>query len=91
MKKYKQRHKMPEKKEGVRTTCTKCRSDIICRMSDYTDHENKLQWQNEDGTAHYQCIDKKFTCRLPITGDETMIQGEPAKVIRPGNLSEEWD
>lgn len=91
MVKYKQRHKMPDKKEGVRTTCTKCRSDLICRMSDYIDCENKLQWQNEDGTVHYHYINKKFTCSIPITGDETMIQGELAKVVRPGNLDKEWD
>lgn len=40
---------MPEKKVGVKTTCTKCRSEIICRMTNYSNFENKLQWQNEDG------------------------------------------
>ena len=91
MTKYKQRHKMPEKKQGVRTTCTKCRSDIICRMSLYTNHENKLQWQNENGEAHYTDNDKKYTCKIPITGDETMIEGQYDNLKFSGNLSEEWD
>ena len=92
MKKYKQYHKFPEKKEGVKTTCTKCRSEIICRMSKYSNFENNLQWQNEDGTAHYSTNnDKNFVCNIPKTGNEMFEKGDTAPNTTPGNLNEEWD
>lgn len=84
------RHKFPEKKEGVRTTCNKCGSDIVCRMSRYDNFENKLQWQNEDGQAHYQRVDGKLACRMPIHGDESMKVGDFASGTT-GNLDKEWD
>lgn len=58
---------MPEKVEGAEMTCRSCGTDLICRMKEYKgDYEPKLQWQNEDGTAHYMTKDgKNFTCNIP--------------------------
>ena len=86
MKKYTQRHKMPEKKVGVKTTCTKCRSEIICRMSNYSGYENKLQWQNDDGSAHYSNKSKNFECHIPKDGTEMFEAGTIAPEITSGNL-----
>lgn len=48
-------------------TCLSCNTDLICRLKDYGgDYKPKLQWQNEDGTAHYKTNDgKNFDCIIP--------------------------
>ena len=91
MRKYKKKHKIPLKKEGVRTVCNGCSNEIICKMSAYSNFENKLQWQNKDGTAHYSINGKKLTCNISKTGEETFVDGAAAPTIPSGNLSEEWD
>ena len=54
---------MVEKIEGTTMTCHQCGEKLICRMSNYKPpYKNKLQWQNQDGTAHYKFDGKKFTC-----------------------------
>ena len=83
---------MPVKKVDVRTTCPTCRTEIICRMSDYSNFENKLQWQNEDGTAHYSTNNgKKFVCSIPKTGNEMFEKGDVVPKTSSGNLNKEWD
>lgn len=91
MGKYKKKHRIPPKKEGVKTTCNGCRSEIICRMSTYTGYDNKLQWQNKDGTAHYSFIGRKLTCNIPKTGEELFVEGAVAVPMTSCNLSQEWD
>ncbi len=58
---------MVEKKEGAEMTCRSCGTDLICRMKEYKgDFAPKLQWQNEDYSAHYNTKDgKTFTCNIP--------------------------
>jgi len=63
-----------EKKEGATMTCQECSTKLECHMSNYKgDFQNKLQWQNPDGSAHYKwngTDDKgqpKFKCVLPET------------------------
>lgn len=42
------------KVEGSKEQCPNCSNPIFCRMSKGSDkYPAKLQWQNEDGTAHY--------------------------------------
>lgn len=52
-----------EKKEGATMTCPICGSVLTCRMSNYKlPYSNKLQWQNQDGSAHFVFDSGKFTC-----------------------------
>ena len=48
-------------------TCKKCNTALVCRMSNYKGNfENKLQWQNSDGTPHYKWNGPdKFECSIP--------------------------
>ena len=62
---------MPEKKEGNEMECRNCGTNLTCRSKHYEASGNfpektVLQWQNEDGTAHYSTKDgKNFTCNIP--------------------------
>ena len=71
---------MVEKIEGATMTCLNCNTDLICRLKEYGgNYKSSLQWQNEDGTAHYSTKDgKNFTCNIP-TDDEAQ---EVHKLIR---------
>ena len=43
--------------------CHQCGEKLVCRMSDYRHpYNNKLQWQNSDGSAHYKYDGGVFTC-----------------------------
>ena len=54
---------MVEKREGATMICHQCGDKLFCRMSNYKHpYKNKLQWQNQDGTAHYKYDGGKFTC-----------------------------
>jgi len=62
------------KTEGATMTCLECSTKLECHMSTYSgDFQNKLQWQNPDGSAHYKwngTDDKgnaKFKCMIPET------------------------
>ena len=51
----------------------------------YTEHANKLQWQNPDGRAHYGTPEENFKCRVPEEKfpapkdkDQKTIDGETA-------------
>ncbi len=46
--------------------CKNCDSELTCRLRDYGgDYKPTLQWQNEDGTAHYKTNDgKNFSCNI---------------------------
>ena len=42
------------KVEGAKEQCPSCTQTIFCRMTKGSDkYPAKLQWQNEDGAAHY--------------------------------------
>lgn len=42
------------KVEGSKEQCPNCSNTIFCRMTKGSEkYPAKLQWQNEDGTAHY--------------------------------------
>ncbi len=52
-----------EKREGAAMVCHKCGERLVCRMSRYMHpYANKLQWQNQDGSAHYRYDGGAFTC-----------------------------
>lgn len=70
---------MPEKIEDAEMTCNNCGSDLVCHMSKYEGgFENKLQWQNSDGSAHYKWKSAgKFDCVLPKEGNKTPENQEP--------------
>jgi len=70
---------LPEKVEGAEMTCRSCGTDLICRMKEYKgDYEPKLQWQNEDGTAHYNTKDgKNFTCNIQDDDAEEFFPPKP--------------
>ena len=54
------------KTDGAEMTCKSCGTELICHMSDYKgDFKNKLQWQNEDGKAHYKFNGKEYSCNIP--------------------------
>ena len=65
---------MVVKKEGASMSCKNCGTDLICRLKDYGgNYASSLQWQNFDGSAHYNTTDgKKFTCNIPE--DEELAQ-----------------
>jgi len=67
---------MVDKTEGAEMTCRTCGTDLICRMKEYKgDFAPKLQWQNENGTAHYSTKDgKNFSCNIPEGQDQESIQ-----------------
>lgn len=71
---------MPEKKEGATTTCSKCETDLICRLKDYgANFAATLQWQNFDGTPHYKTTDgKNYSCNVPDE-DELDVQSQITK------------
>lgn len=62
---------MVEKKEGATMTCFACKSELVCHMSKYGDRQNNLQWQNSDGSAHYNYVGKddegkvQYKCNKP--------------------------
>lgn len=69
---------MVEKVEDAEMTCKACGSDLICHMSKYEGgFENHLQWQNQDGTAHYKWKSSgKFDCVLPKDQQVDVEQAE---------------
>ena len=69
---------MVEKKEGATQTCSKCRTDLICKKITSTWNnktEEKLQWQNKsDGNPHFKFAGPgKYDCIVP---DSTTITQE---------------
>ena len=55
------------KEDGNHGECPNCGVHITYRMSSYKgSYQNKLQWQNDDGTAHLKWVsDKNFKCNIP--------------------------
>lgn len=72
------RRTLPEKVEGAEMTCKSCGSDLVCHMSKYEGgFENKQQWQNSDGSAHYKWKSAgKYDCVLSEENNETSEQAE---------------
>jgi len=73
---------MVQKKEGATMECRSCGSDLTCRTKDYGgNYKSSLQWQNEDGTAHYKTTNgKDFTCNIPEGEEPQKKSGETPKV-----------
>lgn len=55
------------KTDGATMTCKQCGTNLICRLKDYGGtYAPSLQWQNQDGKAHYKTSDgKNFSCNVP--------------------------
>jgi hypothetical protein len=79
---------MPEKKEGNTMTCNSCGTELICHMSSYKgNYKNQLQWQNEDGKAHYSTNNgKDFTCNVP-KDDESQEVHTPESTVATNTSS----
>jgi len=61
---------MVEKTEGAKWDCVTCGTHLVCRMKDYDgDFKSKLQWQNEDGSAHFSYDGHDFSCNTPPNSD----------------------
>lgn len=71
---------MPEKKEGATMTCKGCGTELTCRSKDYGGNfAATLQWQNQDGSAHYKTTNgKDFTCNIP-EGEESTTPSTTSK------------
>lgn len=67
---------MVDKVEDAEMTCKSCGTDLVCHMSKYEGgFENKLQWQNSDGSAHYKWKSVgKYDCVIPEESNETTEQ-----------------
>ena len=69
-----------EKTEGNTKTCYKCGKTITCRMTQYKGYENKLQWQNDDNSAHYDrtgnCKEQTTTNQPTAPVQKTLTQAE---------------
>lgn len=61
--------KNPEKKAGNKGPCFRCGNTITCGTVEYSG-EVKLQWQNDDGKAHY---DKEGNCKQWVTSSENIV------------------
>jgi len=70
-----------EKKEGATMSCKQCGTSLICRTKDYGgNYAPSLQWQNQDGNAHYKTSDgKTFSCNIP----EDQTQGQQTFTPNP--------
>lgn len=84
-----------EKKEGAKMTCGKCGIELVCHMSEYDGFENKLQWQNSDGTAHYKWTGPgKFDCvmQADIASVATTAGDAPVQMLGiPNEINEKLD
>ena len=90
---------MVEKKEGNQMTCQNCRTVLTCRSKTYAasdkfPEKTVLQWQNEDGSAHYSTKNgKDFTCNVPEgqaphpTGDDSQTTLHQSSTGVPPNES----
>ena len=57
--------------EGQEMTCKSCGTELIAREKKYEGFDSKLQWQNEDGTAHYKFAGPgKFKCNIPKSEEQ---------------------
>lgn len=59
---------MPEKIEGAKIECLSCGVTLTCRKKTYAAFKDKperevLQWQHEEGKAHYKWVGEgKYDC-----------------------------
>jgi len=72
------------KTEGATMTCKQCGTNLICRLKDYGgNYAPSLQWQNQDGNAHYKTTDgKNFSCNIP----EDKIEGQQTFIPNPATV-----
>lgn len=81
---------MAEKQEGATMVCSSCGEKLTCRMSNYKPpYTNKLQWQNQDGSAHYKYDDGKFTCNTQAKESKQLKQAlrEQDELLKEAELS----
>lgn len=64
------------KTDGAKEQCPSCTKTIFCRMTKGSEkYPAKLQWQNEDGTAHYSFdfATKETSCKsVTVSSEITM-------------------
>ena len=68
------------KVEGAKEQCPSCTQTIFCRMSKGSEkYPAKLQWQNEDGTAHYSFdfATKTTSCKSTTSKTEPLTLTMP--------------
>ena len=93
---------MVEKKLGAEMDCDSCGTHITCNKKTYAAFKDKpertvLQWQNEDGTAHYKWISEgKYDCIIPneieLKGEtQTITQETTTAYVLPVTLDSVYD
>lgn len=72
------------KVEGAEETCF-CGTKIFCRMKNKGGQFQKLQWQNEDGTPHYDYNfqTKETKCVIPAPKQEQQTLAKPETKQEP--------
>lgn len=82
-----------EKVEGKVETCPAngCGCKIVCRMTkpkEGSAFAPKLQWQNPDGTPHYNTKDGvNFTCTKPTTGETAKTSTTTVTEVKASSTS----
>ena len=79
---------MVTKTEGATMECRSCGTELTCRLKHYEGNfQDSLQWQNEDGAAHYSTKDgKNFSCNIP-EGQESKPGETKVDDFTPSNNS----
>lgn len=77
--------------EDQTMVCKSCGTALIARTKKYEGFEDKLQWQNENGTAHYKFAGPgKFNCNIPTdNNDESVDIGNV--IPKPAILKDDID
>lgn len=76
---------MVEKKAGATQTCSKCGTDLICKLVTNTwknKTEEHPQWQNKsNGEPHYMYVSaKNYDCNVPKDDDSQEVQTQEITV-----------
>ena len=73
-------------------TCKSCGTELTCRTKDYGgNYASTLQWQNDDGTAHFATKDgKNFTCNIPDGQEPTVATPRDVTSFSP-SMDEKLD
>ena len=79
---------MVEKVEGATMTCRNCGTVLTCHQKTYDETDTfkaktVMQWQNDDGTAHYKFLGEgKYNCNIP---DEIIPQPQQTTIFTEQN------
>ena len=81
------------KVEGAKEQCPSCTQTIFCRMTKGSEkYPSKLQWQDEDGSAHYSFDfnTKTTSCKSQTTTTSTITLTMPKGTGTDGRVLERF-